>query len=277
MQIDWFTVIAQVVNFLVLVWLLKHFLYGRIVRAMDEREAKIASRLEEAARNRAEAEQEAVLYRAKSRDLEEQREGILAQSREAAEARRLQLVEEARAEVGGIKAEWVDALRREKGELLREVRERTGQQVVTIARRLLKDLAGVELEQQIVGVFLERVRTLEISEKQAMVEAIRNSEREVELRTSFAMAPEMQDRVARVLREHLDDGVTVRFEVEPHVVCGIELRAHSHRMQWNVEAYLDALEETVIRRLEERASEDDSPAKDGGSASGPRAGENGDR
>ena len=40
MQIDWFTLLAQIVNFLLLVWLLKHFLYGRVVRAMDEREAK---------------------------------------------------------------------------------------------------------------------------------------------------------------------------------------------------------------------------------------------
>ena len=48
MQIDWFTVVAQIVNFLILVWLLKKFLYGPIIRAMDDRERRIASRLEEA-------------------------------------------------------------------------------------------------------------------------------------------------------------------------------------------------------------------------------------
>ena len=48
MQIDWFTVVAQIVNFLTLVGLLKKFLYGPIIRAMDDRERRIASRLEEA-------------------------------------------------------------------------------------------------------------------------------------------------------------------------------------------------------------------------------------
>ena len=78
MQVDWFTLIAQVVNLLVLVGLLKHFLFGRIVRAMNEREATIAGRLEEAARGRALAQQEAESLRAKHRELEEQREQILA-------------------------------------------------------------------------------------------------------------------------------------------------------------------------------------------------------
>ena len=47
MLIDWFTVVAQIVNFLVLVALMKHFLYGRLLRAIDEREAGIAARLAE--------------------------------------------------------------------------------------------------------------------------------------------------------------------------------------------------------------------------------------
>ena len=43
MQVDWLTVAAQIVNFLILVWLLHKFLYGPIVRAMGDREAAIAA------------------------------------------------------------------------------------------------------------------------------------------------------------------------------------------------------------------------------------------
>ena len=41
MLIDWFTVAAQAINFLILVLLLRRFLYGPIVKAMDDREAAI--------------------------------------------------------------------------------------------------------------------------------------------------------------------------------------------------------------------------------------------
>jgi len=49
MEINWFTVIAQIVNFLILVWLLKRFLYKPVLKAIAEREQKIASRLDAAA------------------------------------------------------------------------------------------------------------------------------------------------------------------------------------------------------------------------------------
>ena len=48
MLIDWFTVGAQVVNFLVLMWLLKHFLYKPVLDAIDAREQRIAKQLEQA-------------------------------------------------------------------------------------------------------------------------------------------------------------------------------------------------------------------------------------
>ena len=62
MLINWFTVVAQIVNFLILVFLLKYFLYDRVIRAMDQREQRIQQRLQEAEEKKQEAEQEAEAY-----------------------------------------------------------------------------------------------------------------------------------------------------------------------------------------------------------------------
>ena len=43
MLIDWFTVGAQVLNFVVLVWLLKRFLYKPVLNAIDAREKRVAA------------------------------------------------------------------------------------------------------------------------------------------------------------------------------------------------------------------------------------------
>ena len=43
MLIDGFTVGAQVLNFLILVWLMKRFLYQPILDAIDAREQRIAA------------------------------------------------------------------------------------------------------------------------------------------------------------------------------------------------------------------------------------------
>lgn len=259
MRIDGFTLIAQVVNFLVLVWLLKRLLYGRIVQAMNEREAKIAARLDEAARKRDEAEREADRYRTRNREIEEQRERILARTREEAETRRQQLTEEAKQNVERMQAQWFEALRQEKKQFIEDFREQLGQKIFVIARRALKDLANTELEQQMVSVFLERIREQEPSEREVFLDAIRASDQEVEFRSTFLVSAETKERVLRGLRDHFADDLVARFEVDPGLGCGIELHAHSHRLTWNLESYLEALEGEFFQGLEDKAMEHGKP------------------
>ena len=66
MLIDWFTVIAQVVNFLILVWLLKRFLYRPILNAIDAREKRIAAKIADADAKEAEAQKQREEYQQKN-------------------------------------------------------------------------------------------------------------------------------------------------------------------------------------------------------------------
>lgn len=253
MGLDWFTLVAQVVNFLVLVWLLKHFLYDRIVRAMNEREAKIAGRLEEAARTRASAVQEAELFRTRNRELEEQRDRMLAQAEEEAESHRQQLMEAAHLETERAQMQWLETLQQERQELLRDFRERLGQGVFTLARQGLKELADADLEEQILKIFVQRLRTLDPAEREAIVAAVRASDQEVEIRTAFPVMPEAREGLSQSLHQALGERVEVRFTTAPEVICGIELWADSHRLVWNLDSYLEGVQARVFEVLDESA------------------------
>jgi F-type H+-transporting ATPase subunit b len=259
MGLDWFTLIAQVFNFLVLVWLLKHLFYGRVVRAMNEREAKIAGRLEEAARNRALAEKEAELFRTRNRELEEQRDQMLARAREEAEAHRQQLMDAARLEAETAQVQWLEMLERERQGLLQDFRERLAQEVFALTRHGLKELANADLEEQIQKVFVERLQTIDPAEREAIVAAVRDSAHEVEIRTAFPVPPEARERLSRALRQQLDDSVDVRFTTVVELICGIELRAGSHRFVWNLDSYLEGLEARLFEALDETAKKHATP------------------
>ena len=100
MQIDWLTVTAQILNFLVLAWLLKRFLYRPVIDAMTQREQRIATRLAQAAQREAQAQAEARTYSDKVAAFDRDRQAQLAQAREAAEHERRSLLESARGEAG---------------------------------------------------------------------------------------------------------------------------------------------------------------------------------
>ena len=98
MLIDWFTVVAQAVNFLILVWLLKRFLYKPILNALDAREKRIATELANADAKMAEAGQERDEFRRKNEELNQQRSSLLNKAEDEATAERQRLLDEARKE-----------------------------------------------------------------------------------------------------------------------------------------------------------------------------------
>ena len=88
MSIDWITVAAQVANFLVLVWLLKRFLYRPILDGIDAREAEIAGRMQVAERARAEAEATEAEYRTRMDKLRSEQASVAEAARQKAETAR---------------------------------------------------------------------------------------------------------------------------------------------------------------------------------------------
>jgi len=152
----------------VLVLLLRHFLYRRVVRAMDERETRIDSRLKEAQERKKEAEQEAESYRKKNQELLDRDEELLAKAREEADIWRKKLEENARIEVEENKARWYEAVERQKEAFLIDLRRRAGEQTYIIVRRVLKDLANDDLERQIINTFIKLLANLEDDEKEAL-------------------------------------------------------------------------------------------------------------
>ena len=96
MLIDWFTVGAQALNFLILVWLMKRFLYQPILHAIDAREKRIAAKLGDAAKKEAEAKKERDTFLHKNDEFDQQRAALLTKATEEAKTERQRLFDEAR-------------------------------------------------------------------------------------------------------------------------------------------------------------------------------------
>ncbi len=263
MLINWFTVTAQIVNFLVLVYLLKRFLYKPIVRAMDERERRIASRLKEAEKREEAARQEQDQYEEKKREIDDQRDTLLGQIKEDVETQRKELVSKTRLQVDAVRTNWYHALEREKEAFLQELRERTGKHICAIARRTLKDLGNVELEQHMVRLFIERLRGLDQAEQKALKDSVHKSKREVAVMSAFEIPEAMSREIAEVLRAYTADSKGLQFETSPDVICGIELRAHGRKIAWSVRDYLEGLETTLAEVLKGEAKGPDQEASSG--------------
>ena len=255
MLIDWFTVTAQAINFLVLVYLLKRFLYGPIIKAMEKREKRIALRLEEGQKTKEEAEREVERYVKKNRDLDNRREALLSEIKGEVDARRKELMNEARNEVEAIRTNWYEAIQREKEAFLQDLRQRAGKQTCAIARYALRDLADADLEHHIIRVFIERLRNLGQEERDALKESMLRSGGRINLRSAFEIPQEMTRQIAEILQNQGAYTVDLQLEISSDVICGIELKVHGRKVAWSLEDYLETLEEALVEALEGRRIE----------------------
>lgn len=254
MPIDWFTVVAQVINFLILVGLLKYFLYGRILEAMDSREQTIRARLDEADQRSREAEHQAQTYQHKLDQIDQERRAMLEDAQKQAKQQRQELLASVRHDVEEARARWQEDLARDQDSFLRELRQRTAEQVFAIARRAFQDLAEADVERHMVTAFLDRLQKLDPREWHALAESLRNGRKAAVVQSAFTLPDEDRRRVQRVLRTSLAAEVEVQFETAPDLICGIALKTPGHKIAWSLDEYLEGLEETlseILRHTEE--------------------------
>src|SRR5580704_18070500 len=110
MLIDWFTVGAQALNFIILVWLLQRFLYKPILNAIDAREKRIAAELADADAKKAEARRERDEFKRKNEDFDHQRAALFSKVTGEANAERQRLLDVARKAADALSAKRQDAL-----------------------------------------------------------------------------------------------------------------------------------------------------------------------
>jgi F-type H+-transporting ATPase subunit b len=250
MQIDWITVSAQIVNFLVLVWLLKRFLYRPVIDAMDRREQRISDRLNQAQERERDAEEEAEHYRARQHELEREREDILAEARDAAGEEKRQLFDDARDEVDEQRRQWQRQVEQERHEFMEGLRRRATESIQAIARRALEDLADSELEERIVQRFIGRLKAADKDTRKALAAG----EGAVRIHSSFALDSSVRGRLTRAVHELLGSDVDVDYAHDEALLCGIELRRAERRLSWNLADYLDQLEQRLDEAFEPLAT-----------------------
>lgn len=259
MLIDWFTVSAQVVNFLILVWLLKRFVYKPILHAVDAREKRIAKELADADTKKTEAEKEREKFQKKNEAFDQQRDELLSKAKDEAKAERQRLLDEARQAADALRAKRQDALKREQQSLNDEITRRTREEVLAIARKTLTDLAGTSLEERMSEVFTRRLRELNNEAKEGLAKALKTSSDPVLVRSAFELPSEQRAAIQHALNETFSAEIQVRFETAPDVISGIELTANGRKVAWSIADYLASLEKSVGELLKEQSKPQAKP------------------
>ena len=240
MLIDWFTVAAQAVNFLILVWLLKRFLYGPIIEAMQTRRERLAGELARAREARQEADRRAEDLSNRQEELEREVEALLNHARIEANEHRDAWLEEAQAEVDARSKLWEEAAERERVALADLLKVRMAGQVVRVSEKVLRDLAGDSLEARAVSDFIKR-----LSSNGVVEEAVGR----VTVKTGFPLSESAFSNLSPAIKEIFPNSGGIKTDEDASIGFGIVMVVGDNKWEWSLASYLNEVEEAVFADL----------------------------
>jgi F-type H+-transporting ATPase subunit b len=248
MQVDWITTIAQIINFLILVYLLRRFLYGPIIKAIGRREKDIADRVAAAQRQTEVAEANFELYKQKMEEFAQEKDALLQAAKQAAVDARTKLLDELRAEIETLKQSWKTEVLREQQDFLTGAGNVINEQACLIARHALTDLAEVELEATVVQRFEQRLATLDNVDKAQLARSAEQADLIIE--TVFPLSPALEASLSHAVHQVIAPNAALQFSLQPDLICGIALKGDGFKVEWNFDHYMKNLEIDLARQLD---------------------------
>jgi len=238
MLINWFTLVAQIINFLILLWLLNKFLYKPVLKALDEREARIASIISDAESVKLNAMKELDNYSAKKIAIDKERDSIIQTFRMAAEKERIQIIENAKNTAQQLIDNQNNALYNEQNSFYNTASDELIEQIVKITEKSITDLSDTSLESHIVNKCINNVKLIPDNEREMILELLRNCNNQIIIKTSSPLDNTIFLQLQESLKTIFGASITVHWESASHLLCGIELLIGTYKLSWNAKDYI---------------------------------------
>ena len=245
------TVIFQIINFVILAFLLYKFLFRRVMHLLDERAKRVTRALDDAERREKEAEATQAEYLAKVEDAKREMEARREAAREEMERTRREVMEKARTEVQALRARAEEEIERERVEAIRRHREEIATLVTSMSARMLSEVADGRLHAVFFDAFLGRLSQLEplsLRDRGRLVEveAVR-----VEVASANSLSEADTHRLQEVLFPLLNKTVQLQISVDPSLIGGAIVRIGDHLIDGSLRGQLARLREMFVEELAE--------------------------
>lgn len=245
MEFNGFVFFAQIVNFLILIAILKKFLYRPILDAIRKRELYIKKTVEDADRSKTEFERSRAKYEEKMESLERDKERLKTKMYQEVEVERKKKIEEVKKEVGVLREKVKLQIEGEKQIFLSEIVNSLYRKFSIFADKALRELSNETLQSQILDLFIEKIDKLPNDEIQKICKKLGDSEGKITLSTFNPIEDEDRAKFEEALRNREVKFTEVNYRTKPELLMGVEMNVDSYYLLWNLENYLNEFKAEV--------------------------------
>lgn len=222
-ELSWSTFLLEIVNFLVLLWILKRFFYRPVQAVIERRRTAIEERLARAERK----EQEGLELQRQYESRLEQWRGERQKAREVLEeelqTERLQREEALRDELEQQRQKSAAVEARHRRELQRQQELQAMEQGSEFAARLLQRGSGPELELRLVDLLLDGLESLDDGQVARLREQLVETDTAPEVASAFPLDADQREKIGELLGEIVQREPHCHFVEDPELLAGLRI------------------------------------------------------
>jgi F-type H+-transporting ATPase subunit b len=246
MQIDWITVVAQLTNFLILVWLLNRFLFKPVMKLMAERESLIESRLRDATVESKKAQLALEEHVDAKAELEVRKNEILTTAISLANEEQQRLLETARKDIEERRISWLKNLDDEKLDARNAYRYATASSTRLLTDALLRKISNASLNEQMISSFLEQLEDLDPT----VISKLKNENNALTIVSAIDLNSTSKQTLTGAINGVAKHMMTIDYKVDKDLIAGVQLTANGVCLDWNLQNMLQAMDSQVLEALE---------------------------
>ncbi|MBO6282273.1 MAG: F0F1 ATP synthase subunit delta [Alphaproteobacteria bacterium] len=254
MEIDLFTFAAQIINLIILLFLLRKFLYLPVLKAVEARQKLIADELESAALARKQAQKEEAKCAAKMQEIEAHKQDILAKVQQEAQILAAKLSDEAEAQYKQSQKKLHDKLAAEQKNFDATVQNLVIEHFNKFADSALKQLAGTDLNELVIKQFEKQLSLLSDDDKKMYAQAFEDK-KVISVKSADKLSAVRKTDLERMLKSvlRLTDKIKFEYSINKDLIGGICVQADEQMIAWSLQGYLQDfkknLNNEVLRML----------------------------
>ncbi len=234
MELNWSTFLLEIFNFLVLVWILKRFLYAPVLKVITRRRAAIENQLEEARQLHAEADALREQYQHRLADWEQERQQAMDKLLHEIEASRLQQLGDLNTELAQEEEKIRIARSRQDEQEMREIEQRALQQGAEFASRLLAEAAGPELENRLFDLLLDGLSAMPAHQISDLGNKWGELPERILVSSAYPLADGQCQRLEDILTRVTGMSIPVDYQQDAELLAGLNITIGAWILQLNV-------------------------------------------
>ena len=254
LNINWSTLLFQILNFVVMVFVLWRFLFKPVIKILDERSSRVTRALEDAEQREREAQDLRVEYEEKLAQGQEQVIVMRQQAQEELAQTKSQILDETRQEITAIRDKAQAEIEESRQQAIYQHRHELGRLVTALSARMIRESTGETFQKASIEKFVDQLAALPVEDYRQTL-----GEGEVELLHAQLVSARELDageaaRIEEMVRHVADQPIEVIYKVDPSLIAGASVRFGDVVIDGSVAGQLENLKERYTVELEQSAA-----------------------